>query len=224
MARKRETPPSRSPRQISPGQFVVSNTQDLGEACIQAAIAIVETRGLEALSLREIARSLGVSHQAPYKHFASRDHVLAEIVRRAYDAFAQHLDQHAAPGLDPAAALRAMGRAYLDYALTRPLHYRLMFGTPLPDPQQHPAMLRSGQHAFNLLRACVAAMRSRGSSKPRRIFSAADIERDALLIWSTLHGLASIVQSDALHTLALSDGVIDTISEHVLDQISAVLV
>jgi AcrR family transcriptional regulator len=57
-------------------------------------LAIIDSAGLEQLSLREVARRLYVSHQAPYRHFASRDHLLAEIVARAFEAFAQHLDGH----------------------------------------------------------------------------------------------------------------------------------
>ncbi|MFX4450801.1 TetR/AcrR family transcriptional regulator, partial [Acinetobacter baumannii] len=45
------------------------------------------------LSLRDVARRLGVSHQAPYKHFPSRDHILAEVVGRAYASFAAHLEK-----------------------------------------------------------------------------------------------------------------------------------
>ena len=54
------------------------------EACVEEALAIVGEAGLEALSLREVARRLHVSHQAPYKHFPSRDHILAEVVGRAF--------------------------------------------------------------------------------------------------------------------------------------------
>ena len=53
---------------------------NLREACIAEAFRIIEDAGLEALSLREVARRLGVSHQAPYKHFPSRDHIVAEIL------------------------------------------------------------------------------------------------------------------------------------------------
>ncbi len=105
-------------------------TLDVREACIDEALVIIEAEGIEALSLREVARRLGVSHQAPYKHYPSRDHLLAEVVRRAFAAFADHLDARPRKA-DPFADLHAMGQAYLDYALRHPLQYRLIFGTPL---------------------------------------------------------------------------------------------
>jgi len=69
-----------------------AKTRNLRESCVLEAMAIIGETGIEELSLREVARRLGVSHQALYKHFPSRDHLLAEIVSRAFAAFAQHLD------------------------------------------------------------------------------------------------------------------------------------
>ena len=166
--------------------------EDLREACIQEAMAIIESSGLESLSLREVSRRLGVSHQAPYKHFPSRDHILAEIVSRAYDSFAQALDEHSSQG-NPQERMEAMGRAYLDYAMGHPLQYRLMFGTPLPDPAEHPAMMQSAQHAFRLLIDCIQGLQR----DPNQT------ELDALFAWSTMHGFATLLQTQAIDQMAL---------------------
>lgn len=191
--------------------------RDLREACIQEALAIIETAGVEALSLRDISRRLGVSHQAPYKHFPSRDHILAEIVGRTFESFADYLDQCPKTG-DPAHDLEAMGRAYLNYALLHPLQYRLMFGTPLPNPSQHPAMMRHAQHAFGLLRDCLSALHS-GRQRPPQPNGLTAPTLDALFIWSTLHGLASLLHTRALETLALPDNVSDVAIEHALKRL-----
>jgi len=55
---------------------------DLRERCVTEALAIIQEQGVEQLSLRDVARRLGVSHQAPYKHYANRDALLAEVVAR----------------------------------------------------------------------------------------------------------------------------------------------
>ena len=68
---------------------------DLREACLVEAMAIIEQEGLEKLSLREVARRLGVSHQAPYRHYPSRDHLLVEVMRRCFRDFATFLDDRA---------------------------------------------------------------------------------------------------------------------------------
>ena len=61
-----------------------SKSGDLREACVKEALAIIAEGGIDSLSLRDVARRLGVSHQAPYKHFPSRDHILAEVVGRRF--------------------------------------------------------------------------------------------------------------------------------------------
>lgn len=185
--------------------------RDLREACIDEALAIIEREGVEALSLREVARRLGVSHQAPYKHYPSRDHLLAEVVRRAFAAFADHLDARPRAA-DAFADLHAMGRAYLDYALRHPLQYRLIFGTPLPDAAAHPDMMTRGRHAFAMLEEAVAALDAARPAAAR----AADPRLDALHVWSLLHGLASIAQTSALRSLALPKPVMDAMQAHAM--------
>ena len=63
----------------------------LREACLTEALDAIREKGVEALSLRDVARRLKVSHQAPYKHFSSKDHLLAEVISRCLRDFADHL-------------------------------------------------------------------------------------------------------------------------------------
>ena len=185
--------------------------RELREACIDEALAIIERDGVEALSLREVARRLGVSHQAPYKHYPSRDHLLAEVVRRAFAAFADHLDARPREP-DAFADLHAMGRAYLDYASRHPLHYRLIFGTPLPDAEAHPEMMTRGRYAFALLEEAIAALDAARPAAAR----AAEPRLDALHVWSMLHGMASIAQTSALHSLKLPKPVMAAMQAHAM--------
>lgn len=184
----------------------------LRERCLAGALAIIAEEGVEKLSLREVARRLGVSHQAPYKHFASRDDLLAELIARAFAEFADVLEDR--PGTldaDPAADLAEMGRLYMDYAVRHPLKYRLMFATPLPAPEAHPVMMANARRAFALLCGRLAAMprRSLPAHRPRADEAAAGLpasaDLDALFVWSTLHGLATILPSDTYATLTLTD-------------------
>ncbi len=188
-----------------------SGKQDLREACVAEALAIIDQHGLERLSLREVARRLGVSHQAPYKHFPSRDHILAEIVARAFTSFARHLDAHLV-GDDPDTRMGNMGRAYLAYAHQHPLQYRLMFGTALPNAREHPRMMAEAKHAFDLLRAAL----ERKAKHAGRRASRDQILLDAMFIWSGLHGLASILESSTVDTLALPSSVLEKAPRHLL--------
>jgi AcrR family transcriptional regulator len=172
----------------------------LKEACVQAAREVIAEHGVESLSMRDVARKLNISHQAPYRHFESRDHLLAEIMRRCFADFAQHLDKRPLTG-KPEADLQAMGHAYLNYARKKPLEYRLMFGTPWPEPAQHPALVQHAVHAFNLLRDSLRAMHG---DRPEQH---AQADRQAMFIWSTLHGMASITQANVMQHLSLASGV-----------------
>lgn len=174
--------------------------ENLKEALVDEAFAVIEEKGLESLSFREIARRLGVSHQAPYKHFPSRDHILAAVVARCFDHFAEHLSQRPA-GRTPEEDLSNMGYAYLEFAQAKPLMYRLMFNTPLPAMTEHSEMLAKGQFAFSLLQRRLEEMDVRTLPTETRN----SITHDALFIWSALHGFTSLMQSDAMATVALSE-------------------
>ena len=175
------------------------NELNLKEACIQAAREVIAEEGVEGLSMRDVARRLEISHQAPYRHFSSRDHLLAEIMRRCFVDFAEFLDQSSQKYRSE--ELRGMGEAYLDYAALKPLEYRLMFGTPWPEPAAHPELVKHAVHAFDLLRQNLLKQHGKNSSAKKQA------ELEAMFIWSLLHGYASIEQSNVMQHLVLAKGV-----------------
>ena len=175
------------------------NDLELKEACIQAAREVIAEQGIEGLSMRDVARKLDISHQAPYRHFPSRDHLLAEIMRRCFEDFAEFLDLNANAHSED--ALRGMGEAYMTYAAQKPLEYRLMFGTPWPEPAAHPELVKHAVHAFDVLRKNL--LKKHGDKKNAK----KQAELEALFIWSALHGLATIEQSNVMQHLVLSKGV-----------------
>ncbi|MBL8149409.1 MAG: helix-turn-helix transcriptional regulator [Blastocatellia bacterium] len=168
---------------------------NLGEACIEEALKIVAEQGIEQLSLRDIARRLGVSHQAPYKHYANREHLLAEIVKRCFADFSNHLDSRP-ESCHPMEDLGNLGHAYLTYALTKPLQYSLMFGSSLPDPGKYPEMMKQARHAFSILKDAITRLDDKKNIS--------EIEINALFVWSTMHGMAGILQNHVAGQLNLS--------------------
>lgn len=169
---------------------------ELKEACVRAAHDFIAEQGVERLSLREVARRLGVSHQAPYKHYPSRDHLLAEVIRRCFRQFADYLDargEHA----DPREDLGALGRRYLSFAAEHPLEYRLMFGTPWPAPAEQLGLVADARHALDVLRTVLRRIHGAGRAQRTRV------DLDAMFIWSQMHGLASITQANVMDHLGL---------------------
>lgn len=175
------------------------NNMDLKEACVQAAREVIAERGVEGLSMRDVARRLDISHQAPYRHFPSRDHLLAEIMRRCFEDFAVFLDVRAKRHSHD--ELRGMGDAYMSYAAEKPLEYRLMFGTPWPEPAAHPELVKHAVHAFDVLRKNLLKKNAQQKHAKKQA------ELEALFIWSALHGLATIEQCNVMQHLVLSKGV-----------------
>lgn len=183
---------SRAPAPPSPKPAGQYHHGDLRRALIDAALHLVEEQGVAALSLRELARRLGVSHAAPAHHFGDR---LGLLVAMAADGF-EHLAaamEAAADGLAPGPArLEAVGQAYLRFALDHPAHVQVMFGPEVGGMKVRPPELRApGDRARRLLDGTIEALaglppRARGT--PRDPF----VEAHTFATWALLHGAARL--------------------------------
>lgn len=108
---------------------------NLTEALVTAAVALIEERGVEALSVREVAKHAGVSPGAPFRHFDSKTALLTAVAEQAMERFVAAVDAALAdwPANDPVGALKAMGHAYLDWAMANPVHFRIISSRELID-------------------------------------------------------------------------------------------
>lgn len=189
---------------------------DLKDACVTAAHAVIAEHGVEKLSLRDVARKLNVSHQAPYKHYASRDHLLAEVIRRCFVRFSDALKARTR-STDTKQDIHALGISYLQFALQNPLEYRLMFGTPWPEAAAQPEMLADARYSFDVLRQALQPLFAQSTN------AAESIDTAAMFVWSTLHGLASIMQSQTLCGLELHPKFMDNAQEQVMTMVDLAL-
>lgn len=187
---------------------------DVKEACVQAAREAIAENGIEQLSLRDVARRLGVSHQAPYKHYPSRDHLIAEVMRRCFVGFAAQLDRRT-PSDDPGEELASMGQLYLAYAQSHPLEYRLMFGTPWPPAAEFPELLAAAKHSFDVLRGVLSRRHGERTAAQRQA-----VDLDAMFIWSCVHGMATLMQSTCMEHIQLAPKVAPQLGAHLLEMIS----
>lgn len=169
----------------------------LKEACLRAARDSIAELGVEQLSLREVARRLGVSHQAPYRHYPSRDHLLVEVMRRCFRDFAAFLDERVEQA-DPHDDLAALGARYLEFAAQHPVEYRLMFGTPWPAVGDELGLATDAVHAFDVLRRVLRRIHGERAAQRRRV------DLDAMFIWANMHGMATITQSNVMAHLGLA--------------------
>lgn len=157
---------------------------NLRRALLDAALALFAARGTFDFTLRELAREAGVTHNAPYRHFASKGELLAALRVEGFAALAAACEEAlAAAAPDPRARVRALGEAYVRFALDHRHAFRLMLYDPLG---AEPAPREAGG-AFALLERTIEEGRRAGAV--RRDLSAREI---ALGAWALVHGLASL--------------------------------
>ena len=157
---------------------------DLRRTLLDSSLALLEEQGLEGLSLREVARRAGVTHQAPYHHFADRAALLAALADEGFALLlaAMQAEQRKAHR-GASARLAAAGRGYVNFALAHPAHFRLMFR---PELCEDAPAARAGSAAYLLLVDAVAAAQQEGAAP------AQEAEALVALCWSAAHGLASL--------------------------------
>jgi AcrR family transcriptional regulator len=100
----------------------------LGPTLRKSARAILEEQGLEALSLRSVARRAGVSHAAPYRHYASREALLADVACEGIANLRAELDLAMAAPADKSERVVRIATVYLRFAVQHPGLIRLIFG------------------------------------------------------------------------------------------------
>jgi len=142
---------------------------DLPAALLRAAGKTLEKRGIGALSLREAARRAGVSHNAPYRHFPDREALLAALAAEGFAMLGERLRGQPA---------RAMGEAYVRFALEQPQRFRLMFGGVLP-LAKYPELRAAAEGAYQALVTAFQEL-----PKPEVAAAAA---------WSLVHGLSHLL-------------------------------
>ncbi|QTN24051.1 TetR/AcrR family transcriptional regulator [Rhizobacter sp. AJA081-3] len=157
---------------------------DLRQRILLTSEQLLEEQGVAALSLREVARRAGVTHQAPYHHFADREAILAELVTQGFDELSRRLaqanDRVAVAGRRE--ALIASGQAYVGFALEHPGVFRIMFRPDVCDPARFPGVQAAGERAHAELRRLVQLLHE-GQA----------VEVWANLHWSQVHGLACLL-------------------------------
>lgn len=173
---------------------------------------MIEREGLEAFSLREVARRVGVSANAAYRHFADKDallgavasHALGLLARRMREAMEAVVARGAAPRA--IAHLRATGRAYVVFALAKPELFRLTFGRGAPAAIVGGLCENGEREPFAVLNGCLDALVETGVLTVKRRVGA------EIFAWTTVHGYASLALAGGpLASLEPLDGVLDLV-------------
>lgn len=159
---------------------------DLEWAILEAARQLLEREGPAGVSLRAAARLAGVSHNAPYRHFDSRESILAALAARGFEELAARMEAAARGHRETRAALQAIAEAYVAMAAEHTHLFRLMFGPEVADKDRHPAVRAAGMSALQVLLDTIVAGQRSGAVR------AGDPQDLAVGHWAVVHGVAML--------------------------------
>lgn len=167
---------------------------DLKNALVDTALEQIAHHGVRALSLRDVARRTGVSHTASYRHFPSKESLLAAIAEQGFRRLSTSMRAAILPhAADPVAALQASGVAYVEFGVSCPNHLSIMFGGHIAHTD-YPALAEASQEAYALLTSIVKQGLEAGRLR------GADERTVTLAAWSIVHGLAQLIAGGQLQT------------------------
>lgn len=164
---------------------------NLSDALVEAATRLITERKATTFSLREVALSLGVSHAAAYRHFNSKSDLLAVIAQSGFTQLRFSLEAGQvtnANGMDVKKTLRAMGNAYIEFAINNAGAYRTLFHPDICDAQQYPQLHEVSFASLQVLIDVLTTGQNNGlvADTP----PAADL---ATSIWAALHGYSVLL-------------------------------
>ena len=142
-------------------------------------------RGLHAVTIRELARELGMSAMTPYRYFQDREEILAAVRAAAFERFAAALERAAATKGNAATRANAVGRAYLNFAFKEPNAYKLMFDVNQPAAGRFPELDRAGRRARRTMAGYTRELVADG-------YVAGDPEVLGKIFWAMVHGLVML--------------------------------
>jgi AcrR family transcriptional regulator len=170
-------------------------------ALVAAALELVEESGSEALTLREVARRVGVTHAAPYRHFKDKAALLAAVAEEGFLRLQRQVHERMQAATTPRAKVGAAGAAYLTFAQQHAAHFRVMFMTDVVN-EQHEALRRAAQGFIDDVANAVTRTGFSEAGESRQI---------AEMLWCEWHGIASLsgggwLSLDTRDVDALADG------------------
>lgn len=163
---------------------------NLVEVLLAAAIALIEEKGVEGLSVREVAKKAGVSPAAPFRHFSSKTALLTAVAEQAMARLTEAVIAAEARCADddPLVRLEAIGEGYLQWALDNPTHFEIVSSRRLIDIEASPLMREQN----DAIRTRMAVLFAEAARRGRL---SCDVDPDRLILMSRafVYGLARMV-------------------------------
>jgi AcrR family transcriptional regulator len=170
---------------------------DLKNALIKAGVEILAKDGVSGLSLRKVAGRAGVSHAAPYAHFADKQSLIAAIstegFRQLYDRSSAVAEEYKAK---PSTQLFEVAWTYVQFALDDRDRFKVMFSGVLEKEKDYPDFVAESQRNFQLVKTVVEANQAAGALR------SGPSDLVALSAWSMIHGfIMLLLEGQISHTV-----------------------
>ncbi len=172
---------------------------NLPDALISAAEDLLDSEGIEAVTLRAVARQAGVSQAAPYHHFKDKNSLLGAVARRGFEHLIEVMQARAEKHAPEEDNLTSYGIGYVEFSIDNPSAFSLMFGPAFDfETIDDPALIETASNAFHLLEQGLADHIGVPVSDTKEFKTA------TLTAWSLVHGLACLEQGERIDLSALS--------------------
>ena len=159
---------------------------NLRSALIENGMLLLELQGIDALSVRQLAREAGVTQSAPLYHFGGKQGLLAAIAARGFEMLIEHRRAILDRSTDPYERLMSVMLGHLVFASGHPALFHLMFGPTIDRKTAFPELVDMSTRSYGILQACV-------SDYLTQIGQPGDRGRQATMaVWTACHGLAMI--------------------------------
>jgi AcrR family transcriptional regulator len=170
---------------------------DLKNALIKAGVEILAKDGVSGLSLRKVAMKAGVSHSAPYSHFADKQALIAAIstegFRQLYQQVITVTEQYQE---QPSRQLVEVAWAYLQFALDDPDRFKVMFSGILEKEKEYPEFVEESQRNFQLVKMIIEENQASG------VLRSGPSDLAALSVWGIIHGfIMLLLEGQISHTI-----------------------
>ena len=186
-SRRKQTSPTSAERlREATRQRREDEKRELRQTILDAAATLFFEQGYEGFSLRQLAERIGYAPATIYLYFQDKDDLLFTLVNDGFAEFGRRLQAAAARTSDPRQRLVALGRAYVEFGLTYPMHYRLMFvhrpafltGHAPDEPKPH-------LDTFQVLQDAVQAAMAAG------VMRRGDLQSTSDALWALTHGIVT---------------------------------
>lgn len=165
--------------------LTVAELDAFRERAVAAATKLFAERGYAGVTLRSLAKALGVSPMTPYRYFANKEELFAMVRTEALRRFAD-VQRDAVSGIeDPEEALQTLGRVYVRFALDEPDAYHTIFDILQAQAGSYPELESEQARAFSYLHAAVTA------AVEAELMQGEPLRR-AHMLWAQVHGLVSL--------------------------------